>query len=150
MSEPYRLATGDHAALRVRAREVEKGSNQEGLVLAMFAIMDIGNALGPAVGLAANQLGIPKRVITINCPGWRIPILNPEIVRSYGGKCNSKEGCLSFPGLEVMRIRSKRVEVHGFDLNWKPIKYKFKGLKSMIVQHEVDHLNGITIQMEQQ
>jgi len=97
------------------------------------------------IGLAANQVGELQRVIVVHADSFKQAIINPVITKSYGGQTTSKEGCLSFPRLNVPMVRSRKIIVEGFDQNWKPIKRKLKGLAAYCVQHEVDHLNGITI-----
>ena len=98
------------------------------------------------VGLAAPQIGVSLRVVVLQMPGEEpIAIVNPEIVKRSLGKVRSTEGCLSFPGKKVIMIRDKLITVKGFDANWNPIKLKLRGLAGMCVQHEIDHLNGVTI-----
>ena len=114
------------------------------LVDAMFHIMYTKGG----IGLAANQIGQPKRIIVMHAKGFKQEFINPVITKFYGGKATSKEGCLSVPGSiasKVNMIRYKQVIIEGFDKNWKPVKRKLKGLAAFCAQHEVDHLNGITI-----
>jgi len=97
------------------------------------------------IGLAAPQIGQTKRAIVMHVKGLKLELINPIITKMYGGKTTSKEGCLSFPGKQVSMLRYKQVVIEGYDRNWKPIKRKLKGLAAMCAQHEVDHLNGVTI-----
>lgn len=97
------------------------------------------------VGLAANQVGVLKRVIYIKCGPFKQIIINPVITRNFGGQTTNREECLSYPGLSVLKVRSKKVRVEGFDEDWNPIHFKLNKLAARCVQHEVDHLNGITI-----
>ena len=100
---------------------------------------------GRGIGLAANQIGIRKRVIVIDTgQGFKQEFINPVITRFYGGKHTAKEGCLSFPGQTALISRSKQIVIEGLDQNMMPIKRKLKGMAARAVQHEVDHLNGIT------
>lgn len=94
------------------------------------------------VGLAANQVGEPKRIILIANGGFIETMINPVIVRKYGGTINSREGCLSYPGRITLLVRHKKVEVTCFGEDWKPLRFKLSGLDAIIVQHELDHLNG--------
>ena len=98
-----------------------------------------------ALGIAAIQLGIPQRIILLNVAGFQQVVVNPVIEKRYGGRANSSEGCLSYPGLVKKVRRYKRVIVTGENQDRKPIRLKMKGLAAYVVQHEVDHLNGITI-----
>lgn len=86
-----------------------------------------------------------KRVIVIQTKGFRQVLINPVITGGYGGKSKQKEGCLSFPRLLVQKIRNKQITVEGFNEYWKPVTRKLKGDAARCVQHEIDHLNGITI-----
>ena len=97
------------------------------------------------IGLAGPQIGTSKRIIVIHALGLKQEFINPAITKRYGGKMTSREGCLSFPGETAVLTRDKQIIVEGFDRNWKPIRRKLKGLQACCVQHEVDHLNGITI-----
>lgn len=99
---------------------------------------------GKGIGLAANQIGETRRIIVIHAKGFKQAIVNPVITKSYGGKVMNQEGCLSFPGRTAKILRSKQIIVEGFDQDWKPVKRKLKGLTAYCVQHEVDHLNGVS------
>ena len=115
------------------------------LLHVMWTVMYKNNG----IGLAAPQLGELHRVIVIDAGGFKQSIINPVITRRYGGKVTSKnEGCLSYPGKKRTIVRDKQIAVKGFDQNWKSIKFKLKGLAAIAVQHEVDHLDGITIMSE--
>lgn len=108
----------------------------------MFALM----AEKDGVGLAAPQVGIPLRIFVMNYGAVKTEFLNPVITATPGKVVTFHgEECLSFPGLKVNRKRHKRVTIEGFDRNWGPLKFDLRGLAAFIAQHEVDHLNGITI-----
>jgi len=110
----------------------------------MFALMKEKNG----IGLAAPQVGIPLRIFVMSYGAVHTEFINPRIIHNTRlGKIvtSHDEGCLSFPGLKVNRKRHKRVIIEGFDRNWKPLKFDLRGLAAFIVQHEIDHLNGITI-----
>jgi peptide deformylase len=136
------LQKGDPILHRL-AHEVPVGDDVLELIEDMWQTMYASKI--EAAGLAANQISVLKRVITINAAGLKIAIINPIIVKRSLGKVRSQEGCLSFPGKKVTRTRDKMIVVKGFDENWKPIKLKLRGLAGMCVQHEIDHLNGVTI-----
>jgi len=106
---------------------------------------EMHNNVPPGIGLAAPQIGLQKRLILIHTVSFQKVILNPVIIKRSAKQTTSKEGCLSFPGKIVAMKRYKRVTVEGFDETWNPVKYKFSNLESMVVQHEIDHLNGVTI-----
>lgn len=96
-----------------------------------------------AAGLAANQVGILKRVIAVNLGKELRGFVNPEIVRQSRERKISKEGCLSFPGLWLDIKRSRWVEVRALDENGKEIRLRAEKFLAMVFQHEIDHLNGI-------
>ncbi len=77
--------------------------------------------------------------------GFSKAIINPVITKTSGKLKLGKEGCLSFPGKRVDMKRDNIVVVEGFDEDWNPIKKKVRALSAFCVQHEIDHLNGITI-----
>jgi len=104
--------------------------------------MEIGVAGG--VGLAANQVGETKRIILVNTANVKQFFINPVVVKKYGGNIMSTEGCLSFPGRRVRVVRARRIIIEGFSPDWKPLRFKFNNLNAVVVQHEVDHLDGIT------
>ena len=119
--------------------EVPVGENLKPLIMAMDTVCS-----GAGVGLAANQIGSKQRVILINTGHMYQFIVNPVIVKLYGGKKTCREGCLSFPGKVVSVVRWKQCIVEGYTENWEPIRRKLKGINAQVVQHEVDHLDGIT------
>lgn len=99
------------------------------------------------VGLAAPQIGESCRIIVIDS-SWQqngqhvIVIINPEIVETHG-VINSEEGCLSVPKHLATIKRSENVIVKGHDRDLKPLEIECSGLLARIVQHEIDHLNGV-------
>ncbi|MCQ2382955.1 MAG: peptide deformylase [Clostridia bacterium] len=111
------------------------------------------------VGLAAVQVGVLKRVIVMDCdyvrldeddnylPKNLIVMINPEIVCHSENKIACGEGCLSVPGINVDIKRYKEVEVKAMDENFQEftIKASAKDLLGRCIQHEMDHLDGITI-----
>ncbi|TLN04469.1 peptide deformylase [bacterium] len=94
------------------------------------------------VGLAAPQIGVPKRVVVIDVGDGLIELINPEIV-SCEGKETDFEGCLSIPGLNGEVERAARVTVRGYDRKGKKVEHSGEGLLARAFQHEIDHLEGI-------
>lgn len=103
------------------------------------------------VGLAAPQVGIDQRVCVIDCPTdierpketmRSYELINPKIVRKKGLSIG-EERCLSIPGVAARVIRANHVRVNTQDRNGNWKKIKAYGLLARILQHEIDHLNGI-------
>jgi|LWDU01.1.fsa_nt_gi peptide deformylase len=108
----------------------------------MFDIMYDNNG----IGLAANQVGLDKSLFVFDCSDEADNprcLINP-IVKSANGDSLHQEGCLSFPGIDLIVSRSNVVVVEYSDINDKQMKTIFKDLEAICVQHEIDHLNGIT------
>jgi peptide deformylase len=97
------------------------------------------------VGLAAPQLGVSLRVIVYRIPEDDAPvraILNPRLVSMKGSQIG-QEGCLSIPMLQGDVERAEEIEVKGHDPNGRPVKRRVCGFEARVIQHEVDHLDGI-------
>ena len=97
------------------------------------------------IGLAANQVGVLKRIIIVSDEGNILKMINPEIVEFSENKCILEEGCLSIPETFLAIIRSENIIVKYRDLKGKPRMERYSGLTSRVIQHEVDHLDGITM-----
>ncbi len=97
------------------------------------------------VGLAANQVGVLKRIIVISDEGNVRVMINPEIVGFSENKLTIEEGCLSIPETYLPINRSESITVKYRDLKGKPHFESYSGLTARIIQHEVDHLDGITM-----
>ena len=101
----------------------------------------------PGIGLAAPQIGLNIRLVTIDLsvgedPNQLIVICNPEIISAEGEQKND-EGCLSIPDFSDSIVRPLKVSVRGLNLKGEEIKYQGEGLLARCFSHEVDHLNGI-------
>lgn len=101
------------------------------------------------VGLAANQVGQPWRLIVVDAsriekPGsrhGRVVMLNPYLVDRRGGVL-SREGCLSVPDFTGNILRSTHVVVHGKDRYFRDMEIRADGFEAIVLQHELDHLDG--------
>ena len=99
--------------------------------------------IASGVGLAANQVGQTLRLIVLNVPGADCKVvINPEVTRRIGSRVVN-EGCLSIPGYIGEIKRSELVRVKGQDARGREIKIKADGLFAEVLEHEIDHLNGI-------
>lgn len=95
------------------------------------------------IGMAANMIGINKRIIVISLGIINIPMINPKIV-SKKRPYKTVEGCLSLIGERECR-RYEEIEVEYYDINFKKQKNTYKDLIAEIIQHEIDHIEGIII-----
>lgn len=95
------------------------------------------------VGMAANMIGVKKRIIAVNMGFLNVAMLNPVITKKTGAY-ETEEGCLSLTGIRKT-TRYQEIEVEYFDVNWKKQRGKFTGWTAQIIQHECDHLEGIII-----
>ncbi len=127
--------------LRKKASKVSKIAEDdiatiEKMVDAMFA--------NEGIGLAAPQIGIGKQIIVVRNDKEIIKLINPVIVKKEGQE-EAKEGCLSLPDIYVDVKRATHVSVKGRNENWEDVIIKVAGLTARILQHEIDHLNGVLI-----
>ena len=102
----------------------------------------------PGIGLAAIQVGVPKRIVTMDLSkkeGETNPrvFINPEIVWSSDDKSTYEEGCLSIPEIHEDVDRPARVKVKFLDLDGERHEEEAEGLYATCIQHEIDHLNGV-------
>ena len=95
------------------------------------------------VGMAANMIGVSKRIIAINDNGKYILMFNPAIIKGYG-EYETEEGCLSLDG-ERKTKRFKTIKVKYTTDKYKTTTRTFTDFTSQIIQHEIDHCNGILI-----
>ena len=135
-----KIKQGADPYLKRKSIDVKEGEDLTKLADDMIETMLANNG----IGLAANQVGVLKRIIVDNCCGTHI-IINPVITRIGLGKMKNYEGCLSYPGERVKVSRYKIITVEGFDINWNPVKIKARNRLAIVLQHEIDHLDGVTI-----
>jgi peptide deformylase len=95
------------------------------------------------IGLAAPQIGVSLRIFVMD-DGKRgaRAIVNP-VVTERGGVVKEEEGCLSLPGIFAEVERSKSLRIEGLDGEGQPISFEAQGLQAKIIQHELDHLDGV-------
>lgn len=96
------------------------------------------------MGMAANMIGVLKNIIIVNTGNETIVMMNPEIVKTSAKRYKVDEGCLSLEG-ERETERFESVEVKYRDTEWNKQKQKFSGFTAQIIQHEIDHCNGVLI-----
>jgi peptide deformylase len=99
------------------------------------------------VGLAATQLGVLRRLLVFQAGADALPtaLVNPEIEWLSEGTVTAEEGCLSIPRISVDVERPLYARVSGVDLEGEPLLIEASGLEARVLQHEIDHLDGVLI-----
>lgn len=135
-----RILNGNHAVLRSHARPVQKINET---ITALLDDMAETMYESNGVGLAAPQVGIAKRLIVID-PGndHLLKMINPRCLEAEGEEIDV-EGCLSIPGIYGEVPRASRVLVEALDPAGEPLRLEAEGFLARILQHEIDHLDGI-------
>lgn len=95
------------------------------------------------VGMAANMIGVNKRIIAVNMGFINVAMLNPVIVKKSGAY-ETEEGCLSLDGVRKT-TRYENIEVEFQDISFHKQRQKYSGWTAQIIQHEIDHCDGIII-----
>lgn len=129
----------------ISAEELKKGSFKE-----LISDMRVAMIEHQGVGLAANQIGKDLSIFVIDAnlaQESEVPdaYINPEITEYAKDTDSMEEGCLSIPEYYVAIRRSKKIKIKALDENGNKIKLKAKGFLARVLQHETDHLNGLTI-----
>jgi peptide deformylase len=129
--------------LRMKANEVESFDGDLGrLVERMKTLMQEANG----VGLAANQVGVLQRVLVLQpTEGEPFALVNPVLANASEERETDDEGCLSLQGVTVPVERSAGVTVEARDEAGEPITLELEGLGARVLQHELDHLDGVLI-----
>jgi len=96
------------------------------------------------VGMAANMIGVAKRIIVFDCEGSYMTMLNPEILQ-VSGEYETEEGCLSLLGGPRKTKRYQKIKVRYQNLQMQTRLKTFEGWTAQIIQHEIDHCSGILI-----
>lgn len=125
--------------LRIKSKRVANIDDTCRMVCAMLIDCMYDNK---GVGLSAPQVGIHKRIIVVDA-GTPLVLINPEVTDTSPNMITSEEGCLSVPGHYQDKERYEWITVKYRNLKGRPVKETFTGLISKIIQHEMDHLDGI-------
>jgi peptide deformylase len=130
-------------ALKQRAADVDPKTDHALPRLAR----DMAKAMyeAPGVGLAATQVGVQKRVVVIDLDDGLVVLCNPRLERVSQETEIDDEGCLSLPGITVAVERSVSVVCEALDVQGQRVRIEAEGLLSRVVQHEIDHLDGMLI-----
>ena len=134
-----------HPILRQKAYALKKITSKDlDISKRMIDIM----LKAPGVGLAANQIGILKQIVTVNIPDKNnkkdniYTLFNPKIILYSQKKISLEEGCLSLPNQYALIERPEEIEVEYFNNKNEKITEKKNGFEARVLQHEIDHLHG--------
>ncbi len=116
----------------------------DGRIAALAATMIETMYEAPGVGLAANQIGVQKRLFVYDKGDGPVVVVNPVIVET-DGEWTYEEGCLSVPGLSWEITRPNSVHLTGYDLDGRVIDVETSEFEGRIFQHEMDHLDGVLL-----
>ena len=136
-----KILTYPNDSLTQRCEVITNISEWRDVVREMYYIMNKNNG----AGLAANQVGLPYRLFIIATTHDDSPVFNPDIVWHSAGTNVDVEGCLSIPGEQYEVRRWNIVKLSYYDLEGKYKVVMLKDFDARVVQHEIDHLNGILI-----
>lgn len=133
------ILTGNHPILRQKAKKIGKVDRS---ILRLLDDMVETMRAAPGIGLAAPQVGQLIRAIVIEVEDSTYQLINPEIVKCEGDVV-MEEGCLSLPGYYGDVRRPEKISVKAFSRVGKPVRINADGILARVLQHEIDHLNGV-------
>ena len=143
---PLQLRYYGDAVLRKRAEAVSEVTEAEQQLAEQM--LETLYATGNGIGLAATQVGILKRLIIVDIGEEDdetyepLVLFNPELM-GFDGEIVVEEGCLSIPDVTAEVKRPEIIVVEGIDVQNEPIRIEADGLLARVLQHEIDHLNGV-------
>ncbi len=151
-----KIARLGHPVLLARAREIDDPTSAEIRALAADMVATMRDADG--IGLAAPQVHVPRRLIVFLDAALReettardgrepVVLVNPEFEPLGDDEALGWEGCLSIPGLKGLVPRYERIRYRGLGLDGRRIEREAEGLHARVVQHEIDHLDGVLYPM---
>ena len=139
-----KILTEPDPFLRTKSQDVDKVDDETRKL--MDDMLDTMYA-APGIGLAAIQVGVPKRIIVIDLSKEEeknpLYFVNPKIILQSKNNCTYEEGCLSVPGQFAEIDRPDRCHINYLDYSGKQQELKAEGLLATCIQHEIDHLEGI-------
>lgn len=137
------ILTHPSPALRQRADEVEPATDDS--LRDLVGKMARAMYDAPGVGLAATQVGVLKRVLIYDLDDGLVALCNPRIVERSEEIETDEEGCLSVPGISIPIERNCELVCEAEDLEGATVTVRASDLLARLLQHEVDHLNGVII-----
>ncbi|MGI9578413.1 MAG: peptide deformylase [Microthrixaceae bacterium] len=143
MASPQSIRIAGDPVLRARSEEV---TDIDGELVELTRTMFQTMYDAPGIGLAAPQVGIAQRffVYDLGDDDGQQVLLNPEITGG-DGEWEFAEGCLSIPGQHFDVVRPKQIGVSGLDLHGNPVEFEADELLARLIQHELDHLDGVLV-----
>lgn len=133
-----------HPILKRPSKPIRRVDDElRAMVREMFELM----YKAKGIGLAANQVDLPLRIFVVNTEGdpskgQELVFINPVLSRPRGSS-EAEEGCLSIPGVYGQVKRPREVDVQAYDLQGNEISASLSGVMARVVQHELDHLDGV-------
>jgi len=143
--EPFPLFDENHPMMKQRIPEYDITLLPNPVMTHTINRLKMTMKLYNGLGLSANQCGVFERVFIVGNEEIVIVCINPKIIKASGDLIKDNEGCLSFPGLFLKVERAASVEVEYYDLQGKKYNTTFTGLTARCFLHELDHMNGITM-----
>lgn len=143
MIQPIVLYSSNHKILRTKTKQSNAEGDKDNLLKLIGDMKETLESVG-GLGLAANQLGRDESICLVKLNDKVVTMVNPEIIDSGGEAKVSVEGCLSLPDISVRVDRHENITVKFInpDEDWQQQEIKVEFPNSVIVQHELDHLNG--------
>ena len=143
--EPFPLYDENHPMMKQRIPEYDITLLPNPVMTHTINRLKMTMKLYNGLGLSANQCGVFERVFIVGNGEIVIVCINPKIIKASDDLIKDNEGCLSFPGLFLKIERASSVEVEYYDLQGKKYNTTFTGLTARCFLHELDHMNGITM-----
>lgn len=138
------VLTNPHDELRKKAVDIDVSEILSERVQTLIDDLMETMVVENGIGIAAPQVGVKERVLIVD-DGTNNPqaFINPRIVSKSFRKIDFEEGCLSIPGVFGMVKRHKHVKVEAYNRDAEPVTIEADGILSVVLQHEIDHLDGI-------
>lgn len=136
--------------LKSKMAEVTQDEIKNGSLNELFSDMKDAMRSHNGIGLAANQIGVNKRIFIIDekiAKEAKLPeiFINPEITEYAKEEDEMEEGCLSIPEYYTNIKRPKKIKIKALDQDGNKLRLRVRGFAARVLQHETDHLNGLTI-----
>ena len=143
--EPFPLFDENHPMMKQRIPEYNITLLPNPVMTNTINRLKMTMKLYNGLGLSANQCGVFERVFIVGNEEIVIVCINPKLIKASDNLIKDNEGCLSFPGLFLKVERPSSVEVEYYDYQGKKYNTTFTGLTARCFLHELDHMNGITM-----